>query len=160
MGDTSGPIMGPYLGVLLDNARKHKKEMGDDFVSVEHFVLAFHLDKRFGQQLLRSLQLSEKDMRDAIQAVRGSQRVIDQSMSLLFHILLKTFNCSIINGIQAHVIDIVKTRSYIWTITSMLSFLRNSVVCQLYKACPSRNLQSIYESRNMLLMKIFSNWHC
>ncbi|XP_021607240.1 chaperone protein ClpB4, mitochondrial [Manihot esculenta] len=79
MGDTSGPIMGPYLGVLLDNARKHKKEMGDDFVSVEHFVLAFHLDKRFGQQLLRSLQLSEKDMRDAIQAVRGSQRVIDQN---------------------------------------------------------------------------------
>ncbi|KAF2287268.1 hypothetical protein GH714_039494 [Hevea brasiliensis] len=53
--------------------------MGDDFVSVEHFVLAFHLDKRFGQQLLRSLQLSEKDMRDAIQAVRGSQRVIDQN---------------------------------------------------------------------------------
>ncbi|KAJ8751694.1 hypothetical protein K2173_025860 [Erythroxylum novogranatense] len=79
MGDTSGTIIGVHLGSLLDNARKHKKEMGDDFVSVEHIVLAFHLDKRFGQQLLRSLQLSEKNLREAIQAVRGSQRVTDQN---------------------------------------------------------------------------------
>ncbi|XP_065849503.1 chaperone protein ClpB4, mitochondrial [Euphorbia lathyris] len=78
-GDTSGPRMGSQLGALLDNARKHKKEMGDNFVSVEHLVLAFHSDKRFGQQLLKSLHLSEKDLRDAIQAVRGSQRVLDQN---------------------------------------------------------------------------------
>ncbi|XP_050218538.1 chaperone protein ClpB4, mitochondrial [Mercurialis annua] len=77
--DTSNPILGSYLGVLLDNARKHKKEMGDDFVSVEHLVLAFPLDKRFGQQLFKNLQLSEKDLKDATQAVRGSQRVIDQN---------------------------------------------------------------------------------
>lgn len=53
--------------------------MGDDFLSVEHFVLAFHSDKRFGQQLFKNLQLSEKDLKDAVQAVRGNQRVTDQS---------------------------------------------------------------------------------
>ncbi|KAG6770805.1 hypothetical protein POTOM_026501 [Populus tomentosa] len=78
-GGTSGPVMGSNLSSLLDNARKNKKDMGDDFVSVEHIVLAFHLDKRFGQQFLRNLGVSEKDLRDAVTAVRGNQRVTDQN---------------------------------------------------------------------------------
>lgn len=91
MGDTSGPIMGSNLGLLFDNARKHKKDLLDDFVSVEHLLLAYHSDKRFGQQLFRSLQLSEKDLKDAVKAVRGSQRVTDQSMNeLLFILVLKS----------------------------------------------------------------------
>ena len=53
--------------------------MGDDFVSVEHLVLAFYSDKRFGKKLFSDLQLSEKDLKDAVSAVRGSQRVTDQS---------------------------------------------------------------------------------
>ncbi|KAK4747086.1 hypothetical protein SAY87_026123 [Trapa incisa] len=79
MGDTSGPIIGSNLGILLDDARKHKKEMGDDFVSVEHLLLAFHSDRRLGQQLFRKLQLNEKDLKEAIKAVRGNQRVTDQN---------------------------------------------------------------------------------
>lgn len=79
IGDTSGPILGTNLGALLDRARKHKKEMGDDFVSVEHLVLAFHSDPRFGKQLFQKFQLSEKELKDAIQAVRGNQRVTDQN---------------------------------------------------------------------------------
>ncbi|KAL0016513.1 hypothetical protein SO802_003582 [Lithocarpus litseifolius] len=79
VGDTSGPIMGSYLTILLDNSHKHKKEMGDDFVSVEHLVLAFYSDKRFGKKLFSDLQLSEKDLKDAVSAVRGSQRVTDQN---------------------------------------------------------------------------------
>lgn len=91
VGETSGPILGSNLGLLLDNARKRKKEMGDDFVSVEHFLLAYHSDKRFGQQLFKNLQLSEKDLKDAVQAVRGSQRVTDQSMNdLLYSLNLKS----------------------------------------------------------------------
>lgn len=78
-GDTSGPILGPDLTLLLNNARMHKKEMKDDFVSVEHLILAFLSDKRFGQLLFSNLQLSEKALKDAIQAVRGSQRVTDQN---------------------------------------------------------------------------------
>ncbi|XP_062164323.1 chaperone protein ClpB4, mitochondrial [Alnus glutinosa] len=79
IGDTSGPKIGTHLSNLLDVARKRKKEMGDDFLSVEHLVLAFLPDKRFGQQLFSNLQLSEKDLKDAVQAVRGSQRVTDQN---------------------------------------------------------------------------------
>lgn len=79
VGDTSGPILGTHLGSLLERARKHKKEMGDDFVSVEHLVLAFHSDPRFGRQLFQTFNLSEKDLKDSIQAVRGSQKVTDQN---------------------------------------------------------------------------------
>lgn len=78
--------MGSNLGSLLDNSRKHKKEMGDEYVSVEHLLLAFHSDKRFGQQLFKNLQLSEKTLKDAIQAIRGSQRVTDQSTILYFKV--------------------------------------------------------------------------
>ncbi|GMP83694.1 hypothetical protein CsSME_00037518 [Camellia sinensis var. sinensis] len=79
VGDTSGPILGSHLSSLLDNARKNMKEMGDAFVSVEHLVLAFYSDKRFGLQLFKNLQLSETALKDAVQAVRGSQRVTDQN---------------------------------------------------------------------------------
>ncbi|KAJ4959383.1 hypothetical protein NE237_026494 [Protea cynaroides] len=79
IGDTSGPIMGTHLQYLFDNARKHKKELGDDFLSVEHLLLAFLKDKRFGQQLFKNLQLGEKELKDAVQAIRGNQRVTDQS---------------------------------------------------------------------------------
>ncbi|KZV37451.1 chaperone clpb [Dorcoceras hygrometricum] len=79
MGDTSGPIVGSHLSTMLDNARKFKKEMGDSFLSVEHLVLSFPLDKRFGSQLFKNLQLSENALKDAVQSVRGSQRVTDQS---------------------------------------------------------------------------------
>lgn len=81
VGDTSGPIIGSHIKNLLDNARKYKKEAGDDFVSVEHLVLAFNADKRFGQKLYDDIQLSEKKLKEAIHAVRGNQRVTDQSMN-------------------------------------------------------------------------------
>nr|KAJ0207158.1 hypothetical protein LSAT_V11C500289720 [Lactuca sativa] len=64
--------------ILKGNARNYKKEIGDDFVSVEHLVLAFPLDKRFGKQLFSNLQLSEKSLKDVVQVVRGSQKVTDQ----------------------------------------------------------------------------------
>lgn len=53
--------------------------MGDDFVSVEHLVLAFHSDPRFGKQLFQNFNLDEKELKASIQAVRGSQKVTDQS---------------------------------------------------------------------------------
>ncbi|KAJ8634820.1 hypothetical protein MRB53_009087 [Persea americana] len=77
LGDTSRPVLGSHLKTLLDNAMKYQKELGDDFVSVEHFMLAFLSDKRFGQQLLENLQLGQKELKEAILAVRGNQKVTD-----------------------------------------------------------------------------------
>ncbi|XP_031272184.1 chaperone protein ClpB3, mitochondrial-like [Pistacia vera] len=91
-GNTSGPVLGSHFCSLLDDSRKYKKEMGDDFVSVEHLLLAFHSDKRFGQQLFKNLQLSEKDLKEAIKAVRGNQRVTDQNPEGKYEVLDKYGN--------------------------------------------------------------------
>ncbi|KAJ3679174.1 hypothetical protein LUZ60_017185 [Juncus effusus] len=78
-GATSGPIVGQSLVSILDNAKKYKKEFNDEFISVEHFVLAFISDKRFGQNLLKNLQLEETKLKEAVSSVRGNQRVTDQN---------------------------------------------------------------------------------
>lgn len=75
----SGPVLGSHFASLLERAGKYKKEMKDEFVSVEHLLLACHSDQRLGQQLFKNSNLSEKDLREAIQAVRGNQRVTDQN---------------------------------------------------------------------------------
>ncbi|CAA7398040.1 unnamed protein product [Spirodela intermedia] len=91
-GDISGPILGSSLGSLIDSAKKHKKDLADDFLSVEHLILSFHNDKRFGLQLLKNLQLSEEQLKDAILAVRGNQRVTDQNPESKYQALEKYGN--------------------------------------------------------------------
>ncbi|KAL2634924.1 hypothetical protein R1flu_006403 [Riccia fluitans] len=78
MGDTSGSMLGRDLESLIDRARGHKKDLGDAFVSVEHLVLGFTQDKRFGQQLFKDFQLTAKALNDAVRSVRGTQKVTDQ----------------------------------------------------------------------------------
>ncbi|KAJ8437817.1 hypothetical protein Cgig2_013433 [Carnegiea gigantea] len=78
LGESAGTMLGRDLEALIQRAREFKKEYGDSFVSVEHLVLAFAEDKRFGKQLFNEFRLSEKTLRSAIQAVRGRQSVIDQ----------------------------------------------------------------------------------
>ena len=74
-------MLGRDFEGLIQKAREYKKEYGDSFVSVEHLVLAFAQDKRFGKQLFSDFRLSEKTLRSSIQAVRGRQSVIDQGDS-------------------------------------------------------------------------------
>eukprot|EP00250_Pteridium_aquilinum_P008748 c18181_g1_i1 orf=270-3293(-) len=78
MGDMGGSMLGRDLEALIDRARGFKKEYGDSFISVEHLVLGFLQDKRFGQQLFKDFQISQKALTAAVQAIRGTQKVIDQ----------------------------------------------------------------------------------
>lgn len=78
IGETSGSMLGRELEALISRARDYKKEFGDSFVSVEHMVLAFCQDKRFGKQLFNDFKITEKTLKTAIEAVRGKQSVIDQ----------------------------------------------------------------------------------
>ncbi|KAI5074347.1 hypothetical protein GOP47_0010308 [Adiantum capillus-veneris] len=77
-GDTGGSMLGRDLEALIERARVIKKDYGDSFISVEHLVLAFVQDKRFGQQLFKDFQIGQKALNAATQAVRGNQKVIDQ----------------------------------------------------------------------------------
>ncbi|XP_031397045.1 chaperone protein ClpB3, chloroplastic [Punica granatum] len=78
LGESSGSMLGRDLEALINRAREFKKEYGDSFVSIEHLVLGFSQDQRFGKQLFRDFQISQQTLKSAIEAIRGRQSVIDQ----------------------------------------------------------------------------------
>ena len=77
-------MLGRDLEALIQRAREFKKEYGDSFVSVEHLVLGFIQDQRFGKQLFRDFQISQQTLKSAIEAIRGRQSVIDQGYIIFF----------------------------------------------------------------------------
>ncbi|KAL5725910.1 Chaperone protein ClpB3 [Ranunculus cassubicifolius] len=78
LGESSGSMLGRDLEALIQRSRDFKKEYGDSFVSVEHLVLGFAQDQRFGKQLFKDYQVSLMTLKSAIQSIRGKQTVIDQ----------------------------------------------------------------------------------
>ncbi|OEL18881.1 Chaperone protein ClpB2, chloroplastic [Dichanthelium oligosanthes] len=78
LGEDPGSMLGRDLEALIQRARDFKKEYGDSYVSVEHLVLGFAEDKRFGKQLFKDFQITVKTLKSAIESIRGKQNVIDQ----------------------------------------------------------------------------------
>ncbi|CAM6102774.1 unnamed protein product [Calypogeia fissa] len=77
-GDTSGSVLGRDLEALIERAKTYKKEMGDSFISVEHLLLSYLKDSRFGQNLLKEFKITEQSLKAAVEAIRGPQKVTDQ----------------------------------------------------------------------------------
>ncbi|CAL9233969.1 unnamed protein product [Arabidopsis halleri] len=92
VGDTGGQRLGSSLSVILENAKRHKKDMLDSYVSVEHLLLAFYSDARFGQEFYKNMKLDMQVLKDAIKDVRGSQRVTDQNPESKYEALEKYGN--------------------------------------------------------------------
>ncbi|WP_035991306.1 ATP-dependent chaperone ClpB [Leptolyngbya sp. KIOST-1] len=78
-GSGSSVYLGKSLDTLLDRADKHKKDYGDEYISIEHLILAYPGDTRFGKALFQDLGLSEAKLKQAIQDIRGTQKVTDQN---------------------------------------------------------------------------------
>ncbi|MGK7874272.1 MAG: ATP-dependent chaperone ClpB [Xenococcaceae cyanobacterium] len=71
--------LGRSLDILLDRAEKLRQEFDDDYISIEHLVLAYAKDDRFGRALFQEFGLNEKKLKEIIKQVRGSQKVTDQN---------------------------------------------------------------------------------
>ena len=71
--------LGRSLDSLLDRAETFRKEFSDDFISIEHLILAYAKDDRFGKALYQEMGLTEGRLKEIIQQVRGSQKVTDQN---------------------------------------------------------------------------------
>ncbi len=78
-GASSSVYLGRSLDSLLDRAEAHRQEYGDEFISIEHLLLAYHKDERFGRALFQEFKLDEKKLKNAIEQIRGSQKVTDQN---------------------------------------------------------------------------------
>ena len=71
--------LGKGLNDLLDRADSLKQSYGDNFLSIEHLLLALAEDKRCGKRLLSQAGADATSLKTAIDAVRGSQTVTDQN---------------------------------------------------------------------------------
>ncbi|KAK4755171.1 hypothetical protein SAY87_008928 [Trapa incisa] len=83
IGESSGSMLGRDLEAQINRAREYKKKYGDSFVSIEHLILGFSDDQRFGRQLFRDFQISQQTLKSAVEAIRGRQSVIDQAIDLV-----------------------------------------------------------------------------
>ncbi|GFZ99692.1 HAMP domain-containing sensor histidine kinase [Okeania sp. KiyG1] len=71
--------LGRSLDTLSDNAEKNRQKYKDEYISVEHFILAYLKDDRFGKNLYQEFQLDETKLKEIISQVRGNQKVTDKN---------------------------------------------------------------------------------
>ena len=71
--------LGKGLNSVLDQAGSLKDTYGDCYIAIEHLLLALAIDDRCGKQLLSQAGTSADKLKDAVQAIRGSQTVTDQN---------------------------------------------------------------------------------
>ncbi|HEY9698821.1 MAG TPA: ATP-dependent chaperone ClpB [Trichocoleus sp.] len=70
---------GRSADTLLDRAESFRKTYGDDYISVEHLLLAYAKDDRFGKGLFQEFKLDERKLKTVVDQVRGNQKVTDQN---------------------------------------------------------------------------------
>ena len=76
-------------GKTLNEASILAKNMGDEFVSVEHLLLAIFKSKSKIARILKDQGISEKDFRSAIEALRKGGKVTSQSAEDTYNALDK-----------------------------------------------------------------------
>jgi ATP-dependent Clp protease ATP-binding subunit ClpB len=84
------PTMARELNAVLDQAEKEARALGDEYVSTEHLLLALAETKQAETRaLLTALKATHKALLTAIEAVRGSHRVTDQTPENQYQALQK-----------------------------------------------------------------------
>ncbi|MBD2089516.1 ATP-dependent chaperone ClpB [Microcoleus sp. FACHB-1515] len=78
-GAGSSVYLGRSLDTLLDRAEAFRKEFGDEYISIEHLLLGYAKDDRFGKAMFQEFRLDENKLRRTIEQVRGNQKVTDQN---------------------------------------------------------------------------------
>ncbi|MEO0967477.1 MAG: ATP-dependent chaperone ClpB [Cyanobacteria bacterium J06639_18] len=78
-GSSTSVYLGKSLDSLLDRADGYRKEFGDEYISIEHVIIAYAKDNRFGKGLLQEFGLNEAKLKNTIKQIRGNQKVTDQN---------------------------------------------------------------------------------
>lgn len=78
-GSSTNIYLGRSLDTLLDNAEAYRQEYADEYISIEHLLLAYTKDDHFGKSLYQEFKLDEAKLKQTITQVRGTQKVTDQN---------------------------------------------------------------------------------
>lgn len=82
-------MIGRFLEMLLEEARQEKSEMKDDYISVEHMLLAFAKDTRIGKALMGQFGMSYTSVKQTIMEVRGGSTVRSKNPEVSYEALDK-----------------------------------------------------------------------
>ncbi|KKD38310.1 ATP-dependent chaperone ClpB [Limnoraphis robusta] len=78
-GSSTNVYLGRSIDPLLDNAEAYRQEYADEYISIEHLLLAYTKDDHFGKLLYQEFKLDEAKLKQTITQVRGTQKVTDQN---------------------------------------------------------------------------------
>jgi ATP-dependent Clp protease ATP-binding subunit ClpB len=79
VSDVTTPYLGRSLDTLLDRAEEARKQYSDDYISIEHILLAYSKDDRFGKTLYQEFKVDAAALKNTIDQIRGNQKVTDQN---------------------------------------------------------------------------------
>ncbi len=86
----SAPTISPRLRSLLEQARQEMLRFKDEYLSVEHLLLAmFEVEDPAAQRVLAAIGLTRDKVLQALTSIRGSQRVTDPNPEEKFQALEK-----------------------------------------------------------------------
>jgi len=86
----SAPGISPQLRALLERARQEMLRFKDEYLSVEHLLLAmFEVDDSAARRVLDAVGLTRDKVLQALTTIRGSQRVTDPNPEEKFQALEK-----------------------------------------------------------------------
>ncbi|MBA2395652.1 MAG: ATP-dependent chaperone ClpB [Ktedonobacteraceae bacterium] len=83
------PGISPHLRRLLEDAWEEMNNFHDEYLSVEHLLLAVFNSENVAHRTLRSVGLSRDQVLQALTAIRGVQRVTDQDPEAKYQALEK-----------------------------------------------------------------------
>jgi ATP-dependent Clp protease ATP-binding subunit ClpB len=84
------PSLAREVSAVLDTAEAEAKKLGDEYVSVEHLLVGLATTKGSeSANLLKAQRVTKEALLEALQAVRGSHRVTDQTPENQYQALQK-----------------------------------------------------------------------
>ena len=89
ISDTSNKMMGQTLTNCLSKASAIKKEFDDQFISTEHLVLAAADTNGFSKKIFSDFNCNMNTLREAVKAIRGSNKVTTRSPEATYEALKK-----------------------------------------------------------------------
>lgn len=89
VSDTSTKSLGKSMVDTLNKAQSYKKELDDQFVSVEHLLLAVADTDTYVKRLLSENGVRINQIKDAVKAIRGSAKVTSRNAEDTYESLKK-----------------------------------------------------------------------
>jgi len=82
-------MLSPELGKLINHASKEAKNLGDEYVSVEHLLLSvFEIGGR-AKEILQTFNIDKRSIVNILEEVRGGQKVTDMEPESKYQVMEK-----------------------------------------------------------------------